>query len=46
MVDDIRLACECRVPVYFTGRTGGIIPTPEEIVTKVREIAREVGIYD
>ncbi|MDO5396382.1 MAG: 3-methyl-2-oxobutanoate dehydrogenase subunit VorB [bacterium] len=42
MVEDIRLACECRVPVYFTGRTGGIIPTPDEIIAKVKEIAGEV----
>ena len=44
MVEDIKLACECKVPVYFTGRTGGIIPTPEEVMDKIREIAQEVGI--
>lgn len=44
MVEDIRLACECRVPVYFTGRTGGIIPTPDEIIAKVKEIAGEVSL--
>lgn len=43
MVEDIKLACECSAPVYFYGRTGGIIPTPEEITDKIREIAREVG---
>lgn len=42
MVEDIRLACECKAPVYFTGRTGGIIPTPDEIIAKVKEIAGEV----
>ena len=28
MVDDVRLAVNCAVPVSFFGRTGGIIPTP------------------
>lgn len=42
MVDDIKLACECKVPVYFTGRTGGVIPSPEEIVNKVYSIMKEV----
>jgi 2-oxoglutarate ferredoxin oxidoreductase subunit alpha len=42
MVEDIKLACECKSPVYFFGRTGGIIPTPHEVVEKVREIMKEV----
>ncbi len=46
MVEDIKLACECSAPVYFYGRTGGIIPTPEEITDKIREIAREVGVNE
>ena len=35
MVEDIKLACECSTPVYFLGRTGGVIPTPDEVVNKV-----------
>ncbi len=42
MIEDVKLACECKAPVYFTGRTGGIIPEPSEIIDKVREIHREV----
>ncbi|MBQ8301600.1 MAG: 3-methyl-2-oxobutanoate dehydrogenase subunit beta, partial [Clostridia bacterium] len=42
MVEDIKLACECKVPVYFCGRTGGIIPTPDEVVQKVKDILKEV----
>lgn len=42
MVEDIKLASECRVPVYFTGRTGGIIPTPQEVIDKVHQIIKEV----
>lgn len=36
MVDDVRLACECKYPVEFYGRSGGMIPTPEGIVEKVK----------
>ncbi len=42
MVEDIRLACECSAPVYFCGRTGGVIPTPDEVVQKVKDILKEV----
>lgn len=31
MVDDVRLAVEGRRPVQFYGRTGGVIPTPNEV---------------
>jgi 2-oxoglutarate ferredoxin oxidoreductase subunit alpha len=32
MVEDIRLAVEGKKPVYFYGRQGGIVPTPDEIL--------------
>lgn len=35
MVDDVKLAIECKKPVEFYGRTGGIIPTPQEILDKI-----------
>lgn len=38
MIDDVKLALECRLPVHFFGRTGGIIPTPAEICGKILEI--------
>ncbi len=31
MVEDVRLAVNGKVPVDFYGRTGGVIPSPEEI---------------
>lgn len=37
MVEDVKLAVNGRKPVYFYGRTGGIIPTPEEILAFARE---------
>ena len=42
MIEDIKLACECSAPVYFCGRTGGIIPTPDEVEEKVKSIMKEV----
>ncbi len=38
MVDDVKLAIDCRVPVHFYGRTGGMIPTPAEVLEKIGEI--------
>ena len=31
-VEDVRLAVEGRTPVFFHGRTGGMVPTPGEVV--------------
>jgi 2-oxoglutarate ferredoxin oxidoreductase subunit alpha len=36
MVEDVRLAVEGRKPVKFYGRTGGIIPTPGEILDFIK----------
>lgn len=42
MVEDIQLAVNGKAPVHFYGRTGGIIPSPAEVVKKVREIAASI----
>jgi len=39
MVDDVRLATECRIPVSFFGRTGGVIPTPAEVLAELKKLA-------
>ncbi len=39
MVEDVRLSVNGRGEVDFFGRTGGIIPTPNEIVEKIVELA-------
>ena len=36
MVEDVRLAVEGRCPVDFYGRTGGVVPTPDEIAEVMR----------
>ncbi len=35
MVDDVKLAVECKKPVSFVGRTGGKIPTPQEVLDEI-----------
>ena len=44
MVDDVRLAVNGRAPVEFYGRTGGIIPTPGEVLAKIEAMAAELGV--
>jgi len=36
MIEDVRLAVEGRTPVFFHGRTGGMVPTPGEVVDVLR----------
>ncbi len=43
MVDDVRLAVNGRAAVDFFGRTGGVIPTPDEVLAKIRNIAGKAG---
>ncbi len=38
MVEDVRLAVNGKCPVSFVGTTGGIIPTPNQIVEKLKAI--------
>ncbi len=39
MVNDIKIAIDCKKKVYHYGRTGGMIPSPEEILAKIEEIS-------
>jgi 2-oxoglutarate ferredoxin oxidoreductase subunit alpha len=38
MVEDVRMAVEGRCPVAFHGRTGGMVPTPDEVGAALREL--------
>ena len=41
MVDDVQpCGIECRVPVHFYGRTGGVIPTPKEILGEIDKLLK------
>ena len=43
MVDDVRLVVNGAAPVEFFGRTGGVIPSPAEVLAKIEEINGKVG---
>lgn len=38
MIEDVRLAVNGNCPVDFYGRTGGMVPTPDEIIAKFKEV--------
>ena len=38
MVNDVRLATECKKPVYFYGRTGGSMPSSEDVYEQILAI--------
>ena len=38
MIDDVKLALECKKPVGFFGRTGGVIPTPAEVLEEIKKL--------
>ncbi len=40
MVDDIRLALECRLQVEFFGRHGGVVPRVDEVLSEIERIAK------
>lgn len=40
MVEDVRLSVNGKRPVHFYGRMGGMVPTPNEILDKVKEILK------
>ena len=37
MIEDIRLASECKVPVTLCNRAGGMIPSPEEVLEAIEK---------
>jgi 2-oxoglutarate ferredoxin oxidoreductase subunit alpha len=38
MVDDVRLGVAGRVHVEFLGHTGGVVPMPEEILARLKQL--------
>ncbi len=43
MVEDVRLAVAGRVPVEFYGRTGGVLPPPDEVLAASVALNEKVG---
>jgi 2-oxoglutarate ferredoxin oxidoreductase subunit alpha len=42
MVEDVRLAVSGRLPVFFHGRTGGMVPAPSEVVDVLKKVTLAV----
>lgn len=42
MADDLRLALNCRLPVEFYGRHGGIIPGVKEVLEQIENISERI----
>ena len=40
MIEDVELAIRCRRPVLLCSRTGGMIPTPAEVLDRIDEAAK------
>ena len=43
MIEDVRLATECRVPVQLCNRVGGMIPSPEQVLGAIVNAAKIGG---
>ena len=41
MIDDVKLATDCKKPVYLCNRTGGMIVSPEEVLEKIIAVDKE-----
>jgi 2-oxoglutarate ferredoxin oxidoreductase subunit alpha len=40
MVEDVKLAVECKIPVEHFGRLGGIVPTPQEVLGELKKLKK------
>ena len=43
MVDDVKLAAQFKRPVEFYGRTGGMLPSVDEVYNKIVEMNKTYG---
>ena len=43
MIEDVKLASGCRVPVTLCNRAGGMIPTPEQVLEAIKAAAEKGG---
>ena len=43
MIEDVKLASECRVPVTLCNRVGGMIPSPEQVLQSIKNVAKNGG---
>ena len=43
MIEDVKLATECRIPVTLCNRAGGMIPSPEQVFQAIKAAAGKAG---
>ncbi len=43
MIEDVKLATECKAPVTLCNRAGGMIPSPEQVLEEIIKTAEKVG---
>ena len=43
MIEDVRLAIECKAPVALCNRAGGMIPSPEQVLSAIQEAHKNGG---
>ena len=43
MIEEVRLATECKRPVSLCNRAGGMIPSPEQVLESIRNAQK--GVY-
>lgn len=43
MVDDVKLSTNGNCPVKFYGRTGGVVPTPKQILSEILKLSQKEG---
>lgn len=43
MIEDVKLAVNGRVPVYFHGRTGGMLPNSADIINEIQKIGGAIS---
>jgi pyruvate/2-oxoacid:ferredoxin oxidoreductase alpha subunit len=41
MIEDVKLAVSCGIPVDFYGRSGGNVPSPQELVGAIRKLRED-----
>ena len=42
MIEDVRLAIECKKPVTLCNRAGGMIPSPDQVLESIKNLTKEV----
>ena len=42
MIEDVKLATNCKRPVALCNRSGGMIPSPEQVLESIKNMAKEV----